>query len=243
MKALILGATGGIGKHVLTRLLEREVTVTVIVRSASRLPESARENSSLFIVEMPDGHLKMDLSEHIRGCDAVISCLGHNLTFKGMFQHPRKLCTDTSKQVCEVIRALAPKQRIKYIVCSTEGISIPSDAFRKSRFERFLLWLLEKLLPPHLDNVLNAKYLRTTSSNPHVAFCAVRPSDLLDATVSSPFTLHSTLQNGILNAGTTTRANVGEFMADLTTKPDVWAEWKGQFPHILDVPSVKKKAS
>ena len=35
-------------------------------------------------------------------------------------------------------------------------------------------------------------------------------------------------------AGTTRRANVGEFMADLATKPEVWAQWKNGYPHILD---------
>merc|ERR1712232_541140 len=70
--------------------------------------------------------------------------------------------------------------------------------------------------------------------NPHVAFCAVRPSDLKDDDASE-FTLHATLQNGIFNAGSTRRANVGEFMADLVTKPAVWAEWKNSYPQILDV--------
>ena len=69
--------------------------------------------------------------------------------------------------------------------------------------------------------------------NPHVAFCAVRPSDLVDAEPSA-FTPHATLQNGIFNAGTTRRANVGEFMADLATKPEVWARWRNGYPHILD---------
>ena len=47
-------------------------------------------------------------------------------------------------------------------------------------------------------------------------------------------TLHDTLQNGIFNAGATARANVGEFMADLVTKPGIWQRWKNSFPHILD---------
>ena len=71
--------------------------------------------------------------------------------------------------------------------------------------------------------------------NPHVEFCAVRPSDMKDGDASA-FTLHATLQNGIFNAGTTTRANVGEAMADLVTKPGAWDEWKNSYPQILDVP-------
>ena len=38
--------------------------------------------------------------------------------------------------------------------------------------------------------------------NPHVDFCAVRPSNLVDAPERpSEFSVHPTLQNGIFNAG------------------------------------------
>ena len=49
-----------------------------------------------------------------------------------------------------------------------------------------------------------------------------------------PWRAFPTLQNGIFNAGTTTRANVGAFMADLVTKAAVWAEWRNGYPHLLD---------
>ena len=71
--------------------------------------------------------------------------------------------------------------------------------------------------------------------NPHVEFCAVRPSNLVDAPERpSEFSAHATLQNGIFNAGATTRANVGSFMADLVTEGDVWERWKDSYPHIID---------
>ena len=59
------------------------------------------------------------------------------------------------------------------------------------------------------------------------------------------FTFHETLQNGLFNAGTTRRANVGVFMADLVTKSGLWETWKNKFPHILDVgiPPVAERKS
>ena len=48
MKALVLGATGGCGAPCLLRLLERGVEVTVIVRSADRLPAAAKGHVKLF---------------------------------------------------------------------------------------------------------------------------------------------------------------------------------------------------
>ena len=47
---------------------------------------------------MPEGHLAMDdgaFSALVDGADAVVSVLGHNITFKGMYGQPRGLCADT----------------------------------------------------------------------------------------------------------------------------------------------------
>ena len=40
--------------------------------------------------------------------------------------------------------------------------------------------------------------------------------------------------NGIFAPGTTRRANVGAFMADLATDAATWAKWRGGYPHLLD---------
>ena len=55
------------------------------------------------------------------GCDAVISALGHNLTLRGMYGAPRKLCTDTVSQLCRVAEMLQPSRPIRLIAISTEG--------------------------------------------------------------------------------------------------------------------------
>ena len=60
--------------------------VTVIVRSADRLPAAAKGHTNLKVVVAPEGHLALRVDEfaaHLRGADAVVSSLGHNLTFKG----------------------------------------------------------------------------------------------------------------------------------------------------------------
>ena len=49
-----------------------------------------------------------------------------------------------------------------------------------------------------------------------------------------PHEAHAELQNGLFDAGNTTRANVGAFIADLVTKPETWARWRNAFPHLLD---------
>jgi len=240
MKALLLGATGGCGSQVLVRLLDRGVATTVIIRDERRLPNIAKGHALLTVVVEKQGHLHLsedELRDYVR-CDAVVSCVGHNMTRKGIWGHPRKLCSDTTQRICDAIRSLAPAEPIKYIVISTEGVDrLDGSDPPRGCVEHLVLWLLKHLLPPHADNMATVAYLHKHVSgggNPHVAFCAVRPSDLKDDDASE-FTLHATLQNGIFNAGSTRRANVGEFMADLVTKPAVWAEWKNSYPQILDV--------
>mmetsp|Transcript_7492 Transcript_7492/g.12583 ORF Transcript_7492/g.12583 Transcript_7492/m.12583 type:complete len:252 (-) Transcript_7492:157-912(-) len=235
---LLLGGTGGIGRQVLTRLLDRGCHVKVIVRSAERLPNAAKGHNLLTVIEEPQGHMAIDLREHVQ-CDAIVQCLGHNLSFKGMFGHPRRLCAETVKRLCEDIYAVAPPKPIKLIVINTEGVSCPDGSdektLRRGCCESCVLGILKCCLPPHADNVDTSAYLHHEArKNQYVTFCAVRPSDLTDEEPSE-FSVHDTLQNGIFNAGTTSRANVGEFMTNLVTQQEVWSRWENSYPHILDV--------
>ena len=166
MKVLLLGGTGGCGRHALLRLLERGVEVTAIVRSESRLPPAAVGHARLTVVAAPEGHLAMDAQTmlgHIRGCDAVISCLGHDLSFRGIWGEPKQLCIDTTRRVCEALAELQAPAPVKFIVVSTEGVDRPdgSDPPR-GRVERLLLWLLWAVLPPHADNMATLTYLVIT---------------------------------------------------------------------------------
>ena len=100
--------------------------------------------------------------------------------------------------------------------------------------ERLLLFLLWLLLPPVGDNEAVLPYLHTeASANPAVDFVAVRPSDMIDGD-ERPYSVFATLQNGIFNAGQSTRANVGAYMADLVTKTELWTNWRNGYPQLLD---------
>lgn len=242
-RTLLLGATGGIGRHVLHQLLDRGVHVTALVRNAARLARVTKGQELLNVIELgPKGHLALQdeqFAAHLRGCNTVVQCLGHNMSLGGVCGHPRRLCADTARRVCDALQAIAPVQPIKFIVCSTEGVDRPDggDTIRRGCFERCLLRCLTCALPPHADNVDTARYLHQyAQNNPHVVFCAVRPSDLTDNVPVSEYTLHDTLQNGIFSPGSTSRANVAAFMADLVTDESLFERWENAFPHILDVP-------
>jgi len=151
-KVLLLGATGGIGSQTLQQLLDRGVAVTAIVRSEQRLPGGARGHKLLTALERETGALGMpldELAEAVRGCDAVVSCLGHNMSLRGMFGHPRGLCVDTTRHACDAIKLVLPDKPIKLIVVNTVGVDHPAGTDPpRGRMERLLIWLIEVLLPP-----------------------------------------------------------------------------------------------
>ena len=70
------------------------------------------------VIEEPSGHLSLTdetFQKHVQ-CDAIVQCLGHNLSFKGLFGHPRRLCADTVKRLCDAVMVVAPRNPIKLIV-------------------------------------------------------------------------------------------------------------------------------
>ena len=78
MKLLVLGATGGTGKHIVSQALDAGHEVTVFARDRSRI---GREHPHLRVIEgsLEDGAA---LSGAMRGHDAVISTLGRGYSFK-----------------------------------------------------------------------------------------------------------------------------------------------------------------
>jgi len=69
------------------------------------------ENTSIIeasVLDLSDA----DMQRHAEGCDALASCLGHNLTFKGMFGQPRRLVTDAARRLCSAVKANKPEQAV-----------------------------------------------------------------------------------------------------------------------------------
>ena len=82
MTILIAGATGATGKWVVSHLLERGHGVRAVVRSPERLLSHTGSNDRLTLIRASILDLTDEqMADHVHGCDAVVSCLGHNLTF------------------------------------------------------------------------------------------------------------------------------------------------------------------
>ena len=104
MKILVLGATGKTGRILVKQLIDRGHKLRLIVRATQKLPTHVLENLSATLIEASVLNLTdLEMAEHARGCDAVVSCLGHVLDFKGLFGEPKKLCTDATRRFCDAI--------------------------------------------------------------------------------------------------------------------------------------------
>jgi len=280
-KVLVVGATGATGKHVVQQLLDLEYHVKAIVRSKNRMEKllsdlyihgtSEDVYSRLTLTEAGLSDLTdKQLEEHIEGMDAVVFCLGHNMSFKGMYGAPQNLvtqatirfsnaCASTSSSSSSSTDSAAGAaiKKPKFILMGSNGVANPNgqDDIRP-RWERTILFLLRYLLPPHSDNESAAAHLYNTykpqgvendekntnkgageavASNNHIKlleWVVVRPVDLINDTVVSPYTLLDKPEKGLFGGDPISRINVAHFMGELIHKEQMWNKWKYKMPVI-----------
>lgn len=234
---LLLGATGRTGGRVLTQLLGRGLKVRAIVRSAGRLPPGAAADPNLAVVEAD--LLALDdaaLQRHLAGCGAVVSCLGHVLSVKGILGPPYDLVTRATARLCRAVEALRPDRPVAFILLSSVSVNDPQRPDRRRRgLERAFLGLLRGLLPPARDNQRAVDFLSRTVGTAHryLRWTAVRPDTLLagDATA---YTVQDALVDSLFAPGHSRMANVARFMADLVADPALQEAWSGRLPVLVD---------
>lgn len=238
MTTLIVGATGATGRLLVQQLLERGESVRVIVRSPDSLPEAVREHPNLSVIHRPVLELSdAELEQHVSGCDAIASCLGHTLSFKGIFGKPRRLVLDATRRLCSAVIATQPSTAVKFVLMNTTGNRNRDLDEPVSFGQKVVLALLRVLVPPHADNEAAADYLRTQNPSQQgpIEWAAVRPDGLVDQDQVTPFDVHpSPTRSAIFDAGKTSRINVACLMADLITDGTTWAQWRGQMPVIYN---------
>ena len=238
MTTLIVGASGATGRLLVEQLLERGEHVRIIVRSKQALPEEILNHDNLSVLEASVLDITDDeMVEHVRGCDAVASCLGHNLSFKGIFWPPRRLVTDATRRLCTAVKANQPADPVKFVLMNTTGNRNRDLNEQISVGQKCVIGLLRLLLPPHADNEDAADYLRTRigQDDDTIEWAAVRPDGLVNETEVSEFTVHpSPTRSAIFDAGVSSRINVACFMANLIGDDAIWSQWKGKMPVIYN---------
>jgi len=241
MTILVVGASGATGRLLVEQLLNRGQNVKVIVRSSEKLPEFLNNHDNLSVIcASVLGLSDAEMVQHVNGCDAVASCLGHNMNWKGLYGSPRRLVTDATRRLCNAIKTNKSEKPTKYVLMNTTGNS-NRDLHEPISFgQRCVIGLLRLLLPPHVDNEKAADYLRTNigQNDRVVEWVAVRPDSLIDEDNVTEYEVHpSPIKSAIFDSGRTSRINVGHFMTDLITEDNTWNKWKGQMPVIYNIAS------
>lgn len=234
MKVLVVGASGATGRIVVDQLLSRGVEVNAIIRSLDALPDSPNLNR---IKASVHNLTSSEIAIHIKDCNAVVSCLGHNLTFKGMFGKPHLLVTDTLQCICRAIKSNEPADAVKVILMNTSGNSNRDIPEVPPLSQRIVVSILRVLLPPHVDNENATDFLRTQigQNDRTIEWVAIRPDALTDEEEVTEYNVHaSPIRNPIFNSGATSRINVGNFMAELILSPSTWLKWKGRMPVVYN---------
>ena len=246
---LVVGATGATGRHVVQMLLNNGYNVRVIARSKERmlsllLDSEAHYGDRLHITEASILNMSNEeLEHHVDGCEAVVSCLGHNITFQGMWgKASRGLVTKVTKRLTNAIRKKNKNNKTKFILMGTDGVAHPDGTTddRRSLMERSIVFLLRYLVPPHADNEQAAAYLYNETSREDVSWSIVRPTDLINGDVSE-YAVYEKPQGSLFGSGATTRANVADFMVQLIADDKKWDQYKHKMPVVINTSKLEKK--
>lgn len=235
---LVIGANGATGKHVVEQLLLEGTTVIALVRNRENLPLNWKKEKKLQIIEAQISELSVEqFSKYIQRCNSIVSCLGHNLSLKGIYGKPRKLVKNAIHLICQAIELNQPDKPFKVVLMNTAGNRNKSLMEPQSFLEKTILGLTRLILPPQLDNECAADYLRTEIGRNHsqIEWVIVRPDSLINAiNISAYQAFPSPIRSAILNPGKISRINVGHFMAKLIINNKLWNKWKSQMPVIYN---------
>ncbi len=238
MTTLILGASGATGKHLVEQLLIKKQKVKVIVRPTSKIPDSWINNDQVAIIKAGVSDISEDdMVKYLEDCQAVASCLGHNITMKGIWGKPRRLVANSVKLVCTAIQKNSTEMPIKFVLMNTTSNRNKDLKESISFGEKLVMGLIRILVPPQLDNEAAAEFLRVDigQNDKLIDWVAVRPDSLIEENSVTEYKIYaSPIRSALSNPGKTSRINVGNFMARLILENDLWNKWKGQMPVIYN---------
>lgn len=236
MSTLVIGATGATGKQLVEQLLSMGQKVKLIVRPAGKITDTWKNNGKISIIKANISEISVEeMMNYLVDCQSVASCLGHNITMKGIYGKPRKLVTDAVTLICKAIQNNSPEESIKFVLMNTTANRNRDLNETISIGEKLLMDLIRLLLPPQSDNEKAADFLRVNigQKNQFIDWIAVRPDTLINEDNVSKYELCiSPIRSAMFNPGKTSRINVGNFISRLLVENDLWNKWKGQMPVI-----------
>ena len=217
------------------QMLDRGDSVVAVVRSKQRMMSllDSKEGGYGDRLVLHENNLldlsHEDLKSMTKDCSAVVSCLGHNLTFKGIYgKASRYLVTKATMRLTAAMPASS-----KFILMGSEGVAHPDDDPR-SFGDRVILALVRLLLPPHNDNEAAAAFLY---ENEKYDWTICRPTNLIDVDqASGRYDILAKPPGKLISANAVSRANVAHFMVKLMTDDQTFETYKHKTPVINTPP-------
>ena len=161
-RVLIVGATGGTGRQLVTQALERGFAVTALVRNPSRLPV---DHPQLTVIQ-GDVLDYASVEAAMRGQEAVVSALGHKRFF-----YPTRILSEGTRNI---LRAMET-HRVPRLVCET-SLGIGDSAGRMGLL--FTLFTIPVILPFYFWDKTRQERMIAESN---VEWVIVRPGVLTNA--------------------------------------------------------------
>jgi putative NADH-flavin reductase len=191
-RVLIVGATGGTGRQLVTQALERGYEVTALVRDPSRLQV---DHPQLRVIQgdvLDEGSVEAAM----RGQDAVLSALGHKRYF-----YPTRIL---SKGTGNILRAMET-HGVPRLVCET-SLGIGDSAGRMGLY--YTLFVIPVILPFYFWDKTRQERVITGSN---VQWVIVRPGVLTNGDRRGR-SRHGRRVGSFLLTVRISRADVADFM-------------------------------
>ena len=243
MTTLVLGASGATGMQVVEQLIHKGVHVKVLVRMPEKLPAAWKNlNDRLTIIKAGVSEItEEELATYVDGCEAIISCLGHNLTFRGIYGKPRLLVKNAVQLAYHAVKKLNPQSPVRFVLMNTAGILNQDIDESISLAQKILTALLRIFLPPYLDNEKAAAFLRNKKGDVSIEWVIVRPDTLINEDKVTNYQIYaSPTRSAVFNPGQTSRINIAHFIASLITDQQTWHKWKKQMPVVYNETAVNE---
>ncbi len=235
MKTLILGASGATGKLVVLQLLERNLSARIVVRETAVIPAKITGNKNIEIVKGNIDDLTTDqIQKLMLDCDSIVCCLGHTISFKGIFGKPYNLVANAVKKITDAASSFDTVK--KFVLMSTTAYTNKKQGEKNTFGEKLIFSLLKIVLPPHKDNIFAGDHLvYGLEAAGRIEWVVVRPDSLFDEENQSEYEIcELKTRSPVFNPGRTSRINVSHFMAELLVNDILWQKWKYKTPVIYN---------
>jgi putative NADH-flavin reductase len=201
MNLAVFGATGGIGRQLVTQALDEGNNVKAFVRDANRLPVA---HPALAVITVPGLTDPALLGPALKGSDAVLSAVGP----RGRTAGPV-----TSTSIASILRAMSSAAVSRIVAVS--AVPVGPVPVGESVVNRWLIPALRKLLR---DNYADLATMESELRASKTAWTVMRPPRLVDGPLTGGY--RTALGGNVPGGSKISRADVAHAMLATLGRPE-----------------------